>query len=79
MKNIYILLICKSLLVNAFSQIQICAGSSTFLNPLECNTNPWILEFEDNFDNNQLDLNKWTYRYPWMSSDGLAYYTLGNN
>jgi len=24
-----------------------------------CNSNPWVLEFEDNFDGNQIDLSKW--------------------
>lgn len=47
-----------------------------------CNHNPWILVFEDNFDNDSLDLTKWTYG----SGDRLRYcnneqqcYTNGDN
>lgn len=46
-----------------------------------CNSNPWILAFEDNFDGNQIDLSKWDVKESvirgfsnptaWMSSNNV--------
>lgn len=46
----------------------------------QCDYNPWVLVFEDNFDGNQLDTNKWELR-PWgygSFGDSQEYDTLDN-
>ena len=60
MKNLtfIILMICSS---SIYAQI-ICEGQQVV--PIEtfnqCNTNPWVLVFEENFDGSSLDLSRWT-------------------
>ncbi len=46
----------------------------------QCDYNPWVLVFEDNFDGNQLDSSKWELR-PWgygSFGDSQEYDTLDN-
>lgn len=82
MKNVIviILMICSS---RIYAQT-ICEGQQVV--PIEtfnqCNTNPWILVFEENFDGDSLDLSKWRYgngvhiRY---CNNEQQYYTNGDN
>ncbi len=46
----------------------------------QCDNNPWVLVFEDNFNGNSLDLSKWTYgpRIRYCNNE-QQYYTHGNN
>ncbi len=46
----------------------------------QCNTNPWVLVFEENFDGNSLDLSRWNYgpRIRYCGPE-QQYYTSGNN
>ncbi|MDD3692155.1 MAG: hypothetical protein PHO77_08780, partial [Bacteroidales bacterium] len=73
-----ILMICSS---RIYAQT-ICEGQQVV--PIEtfnqCNTNPWVLVFEENFDRNSLDLSRWTYgpRIRYCNNE-QQYYTSGNN
>lgn len=58
-----------------FSQCTYEQKNLTSVSP--CNST-WFLKFEDNFTYGTLDQNKWGYVYPWMQSDGLAFYTYNN-
>ncbi len=65
---------------NIYSQP--CAGQTIFLTePFQCNLNPWVLVFEDNFDGNSLDLTKWEYgpKRIRICNNEQQYYTSGNN
>ncbi|MFA5814709.1 MAG: glycoside hydrolase family 16 protein [Bacteroidales bacterium] len=47
----------------------------------QCNNNPWVLVFEDNFNGSNLDLSKWNYsdtRIRYCNSE-QQYYTHSNN
>lgn len=49
---------------------QICDGQQVILSENgQCDYNPWIMVFEDNFDGNTLDLSKWTIPYQGMLRD----------
>lgn len=80
MKFNYILLVTIFLQVTLGKKVvaQICTANDVVqLGNVDC-SETWILELEDNFDNGTLDVNKWGYVYPWMPSDGLAFYTYNN-
>jgi len=45
-----------------------------------CNTDPWVLVFEDNFNGDSLDLSKWSYGWRNLyCNDEQQYYTSGDN
>jgi beta-glucanase (GH16 family) len=49
---------------------QICDGKKAILiEEAVCNTNDWVLQFEDNFETSQLDTSKWSIPYQGVIRD----------
>jgi len=71
-------MICSSKIIaqDVCSTIGYIQASTSYI----CNTNPWVLVFEENFNGTSLDLSRWTYgprlRY---CNEEQQYYTSGDN
>jgi len=78
-KAIFIfLMICSSII---YAQT-LCEGQKVIAteNFNQCNTDPWVLVFEDNFNGNSLDLSKWSYGWRILyCNNEQQYYTSGDN
>lgn len=68
MKRLILLLLI--LFSNKFVIGQVCDGEPVIVTQDgQCDSNPWILVFEDNFDGNSLDLTKWSLPYQGVIRD----------
>ena len=78
-KAIFIfLMICSSII---YAQT-LCEGQKVIAteNFNQCNTDPWVLVFEDNYNGNSLDLSKWSYGWRILyCNNEQQYYTSGDN
>jgi beta-glucanase (GH16 family) len=58
------------LLISNNIYAQICNGKKAILiEEAICNTNDWVLQFEDNFETSQLDTSKWSIPYQGVIRD----------
>lgn len=58
------------LLISNNIYAQICDGKKAILiEEAICNTNDWVLQFEDNFETSQLDTSKWSIPYQGVIRD----------
>lgn len=65
--NLYFLL---ALIIPCFSISQICEGQKVMLiENGKCDSNPWVLKFEDNFNGDSLDFSKWDIPYQGVIRD----------
>lgn len=68
MKKLSILLC--TILATKITLGQACDGQVVFLSQDgQCDYNPWVLVFEDNFDGNSIDLGKWSLPYQGVVRD----------
>jgi beta-glucanase (GH16 family) len=74
------------ILHSKFIIAQICHGESVIVTgDGQCNDGPLLLSFEDNFDNDTLDITKWLFTQPWGNhsergfNNSLEYQTNGQN
>ncbi len=68
MKKLSVLVL--SILFTKMASGQICDGQQVVLTQDgQCDYNPWVTVFEDNFDGNTLDLTKWTLPYQGVLRD----------
>ncbi|MEO0075699.1 MAG: glycoside hydrolase family 16 protein [candidate division WOR-3 bacterium] len=59
-----------TILITKIVSGQICDGQQVVLTQDgQCDYNPWVTVFEDNFDGNTLDLSKWTLPYQGVLRD----------
>jgi len=68
MKKMIVLLL--TILITKIVSGQICDGQQVVLTQDgQCDYNPWVIVFEDNFDGNSLDLSKWKLPYQGVLND----------
>lgn len=82
MKHFILLVSLIIFAIKGYSQANCFGGQNVVFGTTfnQCNNNPWVLVFEDNFGGNNLDLSRWGYgprnRY---CNDELQYFTHGDN